>query len=121
MSHDNHVVFHFQDLRPVIQEALDNQCQLLLVKDHGLYFMSEKGPMSPQTKRRLVAYAGGFNPDTVEFDDWYDRLREICGGDDFSETISVTSSPFQDVLRHQMDLEVAFTPTQYEMCAIEKK
>lgn len=118
MSPDNYAVFHAQDLCPVIQEALDNHCSLLLVKDHGLYFMSEEGPINPETKRRLVAYADGFDPDTVEFDDWYDRLRELCGGDDFAETISPEDTVMQAVLRFHASLNVSFTETAFRLVSV---
>jgi hypothetical protein len=118
MPHNNVVIFNAADLRPVIQEALDNRCQLLLVKDQGLYFMSEEGPINPQTKRRLVAYADGLNPDTAEFDDWYDRLRGICGGDDFAETISPQDTVIQAVLRYHTRLHVSFTKTTFRMVSV---
>ena len=118
MSHDTDVIFKATTLRPVIQEAIDNHCQLLLVKDDGLYFMSEDGSLSPETKRRQVAYAEGFNPAIVAFDDWYDRLREICGGDDFGEVISPDDAVMQAVLKYHANLRVSFTETSLTITAV---
>lgn len=109
MSDMNSVIFKAAALRPVIQEAIQNQCPLLLVKDSGLYFMAEKGELNPDTGRRLVAYADGFDPDKTDFDHWYPSLRAICGGDDFAETIESDTSLMQLVLNMHVNIRVAFT------------
>ncbi|ENA9696669.1 DUF3085 domain-containing protein [Salmonella enterica subsp. enterica] len=107
------VIFKAESLIPVIQEAMKNQCAVFLVKDHGLYMMSEKNRSDPQTGKVLtLSYAEGFNPDLAEFDDWYYELRDVCGGDDFCETLVVTENVLQTVLIHNADLNVSFTPTQ---------
>jgi len=41
----------------------------------------------PFLKYRYVIYAKGFNPNEVAFEDWYDKLHKICGGDDFVELL----------------------------------
>lgn len=117
MSHNNNdnVIFKATDLLPVIQEAIVHQCSLLLVKDHGLYIMSEKGPLDPVTKRRQVAYAEGFNPDVAEFDDWYDRLHDICGGDDFTEIFSPEDSMMQAVIKHNINIRISFTERSFSI------
>lgn len=108
------VIFKAETLIPVIQEAMKNQCAVFLVKDHGLYMMPENGMSGPKTGRVLtLSYAEGFNPDLAEFDDWYYELRDVCGGDDFCETLPVTDNVLQEVIRHSADLEVSFTPTQF--------
>ena len=108
MSDNNSVMFNSTELTPVIQEAHHNQCPLLLVKDHGLYFMAEKGELNLETGRRLVAYAEGFDPDNVAFEDWYDTLHDICGGDDFAESLASDSPVFKRVLSHQVNIRVEF-------------
>ena len=35
--------FKGSDLRPVLTEAIANQCRAVLVKDHGVYFLAERG------------------------------------------------------------------------------
>ena len=37
------VRFKGADLRPVLAEAIANQCRVILVKDHGVYFLAERG------------------------------------------------------------------------------
>ncbi|EGT5656564.1 DUF3085 domain-containing protein [Citrobacter braakii] len=121
IRHSGSVVFKAETLTPVILEARENRCPVLLVKDHGLYMMSEDGGFDPETQKRLtLSYAEGFDPDRVEFDDWYEDLREICGGDDFCETIASDNAAFSDVIDNNRDLRVAFTPTQFRMSTHNK-
>ncbi|MGU9648499.1 DUF3085 domain-containing protein [Salmonella enterica] len=113
------VIFKAETLIPVIQEAMSNKCSVFIVKDHGLYMMSEQGKLDQNTGKRLtLSYAEGFNPDLIEFDDWYYELKEVCGGDDFCETLPVTDSVLQSVIRHNADLKVSFTPTQFRYCTV---
>lgn len=61
---------------------------VLLVKDEGIYLMSNGLPFDPaepgdaRDVRRFVAYAKGFGPKAG-----YDKIRAAVGGDDFSEPI----------------------------------
>ncbi|WP_279629067.1 DUF3085 domain-containing protein [Caballeronia ptereochthonis] len=48
----------------------------MLVKDHGVYFMAERGEADPSGHRRHIAYALERNPNTVTFDIWYDRAHD---------------------------------------------
>lgn len=66
---------------------------LWLVKDHGVYLMSNGLPrllLDQNNKDRYaknrVAYANGFDPDKNV--DWYDRLG-MLNGDDFSAALPV--------------------------------
>ncbi len=66
---------------------------LWLVKDHGVYLMSNGFPrllLDQDNKDRYaknrVAYANGYDPDNNT--DWYDRLG-ILNGDDFSAALPV--------------------------------
>jgi hypothetical protein len=54
--------FKNADLRPVIAEAVANNCALLFVKDQGVYFMSENGERMPDGRQKLIAYAIDCNP-----------------------------------------------------------
>lgn len=62
--------FKSADLRPVLTEAIANQCRIVLVKDQGVYFLAERGERRPDGRQQLLAYAVGCNPDTDPFDDW---------------------------------------------------
>lgn len=86
--------FKASDIRPLWQHAKqspkhitpyepDREAQpgLILVKDQGVYLMSngEPGLLKTGTKSsHVVVYAEGHNPDVDDFDDWY------VGGDDFA-------------------------------------
>jgi hypothetical protein len=67
---------------------------LLFVHDQGVYVMSNgvprdfKNPAKPDDGS-YVAYAEGCNPAIGTFDEWYGMSRELVGGDDFAEVISV--------------------------------
>lgn len=63
--------FKGADLRPVLTEAIANQCRIVLVKDQGVYFLAERGERRPDGRQQLLAYAVGCNPDTDPFDDWW--------------------------------------------------
>lgn len=59
---------------------------LFLVKDSGIYLMSNGHPgLKLDETRHKVVYAKGYNPDTDE--DVWEKSRWAVGGDDFSEFI----------------------------------
>lgn len=118
MSHENSVLFKAALLVPVIQEARQHGCNIALVKDDGLYMLSEKGPINPATQRRLVAYAEGFDPSLVAFDEWYHPLRDICGGDDFAETLELNSPLFDVVMNYGVNLRVEFTDASFTVTPV---
>ena len=63
---------------------------LHLVKDRGVYLMSNGSPRLPgDAEYNFVAYAEGYNPSVDAFDEWYDNARVYLGGDDFVEHIDV--------------------------------
>jgi len=63
---------------------------LWLVKDDGIYLMSNGAPLQlapnsrPDALRALVAYAKGYEPDAP--DSWQ-KCRDAVGGDDFCEPL----------------------------------
>jgi Protein of unknown function (DUF3085) len=62
------------ELHAVLAEAGINGCRLILVKDHGVYLMSEIGESKPDGGgRKRVAYATGCNPSVDDFDTWWNR------------------------------------------------
>jgi hypothetical protein len=64
---------------------------LWLVGDQGVYLMSNGTPHLPRDEedaesgRSLVCYADECNPETLEFDEWWDNKRCSFGGDDGAE------------------------------------
>lgn len=74
------------ELHAVLTEAAVIGCRVILVKDHGVYLMSEFGESKPDGgSRKHIAYAMGCNPDVDDFDAWWNRARSEFGGDDFAE------------------------------------
>ena len=65
------------DLRLVLAEAKANRCRVILVKDHGVYIMSEIGVSNEQGQRKLLAYAVGCNPDKDDFDQWWELAPNL--------------------------------------------
>ncbi len=57
---------------------------LHLVKDHGIYVMSNGSPrqLIEGTDKSVVAYAIEANPNKLEFDEWWETAGRIMGGDD---------------------------------------
>ncbi|MEN8196752.1 MAG: DUF3085 domain-containing protein [Pseudomonadota bacterium] len=57
---------------------------LHLIKDQGIYLTANAAdlPLGEDSRRPDVVYADGFDPDAVDFDDWWDRARDVMGGDD---------------------------------------
>ncbi|MDR5804920.1 DUF3085 domain-containing protein [Caballeronia sp. LZ001] len=95
------------DLHPVITEARNHDCDILLVKDQGVYMMSQKTDDQKEGQSRLVAYAVECNPDFLPFDDWWDRAKQEFGGDDFVEHLSHDDGVFTRVLKDGYDLQMS--------------
>lgn len=70
---------------------------LILVKDDGIYLMSNGEPGLPETATtNKVVYALGyetlpFTADGDELMERYDKIRNAVGGDDFAEFLSARS------------------------------
>ncbi|EBI0477644.1 DUF3085 domain-containing protein [Salmonella enterica subsp. enterica serovar London] len=94
--------FSAKDLKPVLLEARKNHCGVVLVKDHGVYIMSETGELTP--RGRKVAYAKGCHPEKDEA--WWDTARAEVGGDDFGETINQTKSMINRILNERRMLSI---------------
>lgn len=105
--------FKGADLKPVISEAMTNQCRLILVKDEGVYILSERGERRPDKRQKLIAYAVGCNPEVDPFDDWWALANEEFGGDDFGEFFEVQGCVFSRILETGDDLELVTTTSQF--------
>ncbi|WP_339456248.1 DUF3085 domain-containing protein [Pseudomonas sp. EA_65y_Pfl1_P120] len=106
------LLFKGHDLRPVLAEAIANQCHVILVKDHGVYCLAEQGERQACGRQKLIAYAVGCNPGVDTFDDWWALARNELGGDDFGEHFDPHSEVFTRILNGEDDLELAATATQ---------
>jgi len=105
-------------LRPVLIEAIANQCRAVLVKDHGVYFLAERGERRPDGRQKLLAYAVGCNPDTDPFDDWWDLAQRELGGDDFAEYFDPKDGVFTRILHTADDLMLLATATHLSLEAV---
>lgn len=47
------VRFKGTELRPVLAEAVANQCRVILVKDQGVYFLAERGERRPDGRQKM--------------------------------------------------------------------
>ena len=111
------VRFKGTELRPVLAEAVANQCRVILVKDQGVYFLAECGERRPDGRQKTIAYAAGCNPDVDAFDDWWELARAEFGGDDFGEFFDPQDGVFALILNGEGDLEVSATATQLSLLA----
>lgn len=100
-------MIHFvaAELPPMICEARTQQCRIVLVKDHGVYTLSEKGEME-NGRRSTIAWAVECNPDMVPFDDWWERARAEFGGDDLAEQLDPNDAVFDRVIDESFDLRI---------------
>jgi len=107
--------FKSSDLRPVLAEAIANQCRVILVKDQGVYFLAERGGHNADGRMKLLAYAVGCNPDTDPFDDWWELARAELGGDDFGEFFNPKDGVFAHILHGTDDLMLSATATHLSL------
>lgn len=103
--------FKGAELRPVLAEAVANQCRVVLAKDQGVYFLAERGERRPDGRQALIAYAVGCNPDIDPFDDWWELALAELGGDDFGEHFDPRAKVFMYILNSEDDLELSARAT----------
>lgn len=112
------LLFKGSDLRPVLTEAIVNQCHIILVKDQGVYWLAEDGERQADGCQRLIAYAVGCNPDVDTFEDWWQLARNELGGDDFGENFDPNTEVFKQILNSEDDLKLSATPTHLSLRAV---
>jgi len=109
------------ELRAVLSEALANDCRIILVKDHGVYLMSEVGETTPNGSRKVLVYAIGCNPDLDEFEQWWNVAISELGGDDFSEYLDVNDGLLTELLETGDDLIIRATDTHLYLEVLKPK
>ncbi|WP_438811847.1 DUF3085 domain-containing protein [Pseudomonas pergaminensis] len=109
------------ELRAVLSEALANDCRIILVKDHGVYLMSEVGETTPNGSRKVLVYAIGCNPDLDEFEQWWNVAISELGGDDFSEYLDVNDDLLTELLETGDDLIIHATDTHLYLEVLKPK
>ena len=97
---------------------------LWLVKDHGIYLMSNGRPGLPDDEdepegRSKIVYAIGYDPRTG---DVWDKCRDAVGGDDFSEEIGNRKFWMDAVdLAPDGELEIQVTATSLKIGLVRKQ
>lgn len=115
------VIFKAETLIPVIQEAIKDNCNICLVKNHGLFIISENSDNNFDEWN--ICYAEGFDPEQYSADERYkiqDVLYDICGFGACVGRIPVDNATLRYVLEHNIDLEATLIPMQFGLRAIEK-
>lgn len=106
------------ELHAVLTEAALIGCRVILVKDHGVYLMSEFGESKPDGgSRKHIAYAMGCNPDIDDFDAWWNRARSEFGGDDFAEYFDLDDPVLESLRGTNGSLVVEATSTHLYIAA----
>ncbi|MDF5910542.1 DUF3085 domain-containing protein [Morganella morganii] len=90
--------------------------RFFFVKDHGVYVMAAKGEKNSNGMHN-VCYANGFNPDTTDFDELWDRMRDACGGDDFCESLELDPRSIELLSRTKPCLKIMLSETELEVIA----
>nr|WP_237737024.1 DUF3085 domain-containing protein [Serratia fonticola] len=98
--------FAAANLSFVIHQARFHHCQMMLVKDQGVYFLAEND-------KDILAYAIGCNPAVDKFDDWWELSRRELGGSDFVEYFNPHDPVFSELLEMNLDLLVEATPDHF--------
>lgn len=115
------LLFRNCDLRPVLTEAIANQCRVILVKDQGVYWLAEHGERLASHRQKWIAYAVGCNPDVDAFDDWWPLGRDELGGDDFGEHFDPKMKVFKQILDSKDDLLLTASETHLTLEAVRAK
>ncbi|EBZ5771668.1 hypothetical protein EC412_05200 [Salmonella enterica subsp. enterica serovar Redlands] len=114
------VIFKAETLIPVIQEAIKDNCNVCLVKNHGLFIISENSDNN--FNEWNISYAEGFDPDLYESGELYklqDALYNISGSAVCVGRIPVDNTALRHVLENKTDLEATLIPMQFSLRATE--
>jgi hypothetical protein len=100
---------------------------VILVHDQGVYLMSNGVPrdmLDAQNdevgKGSFCAYARGCDPTKQEFDDWWERSRELVGGDDFAETLEWAARLKQMLDAGAKQITINVTANNLELMPVKK-
>jgi hypothetical protein len=101
---------------PYVGPNKDVPVGLILVKDDGVYLISNAVTEKPPSETGLIAFAKGLNaPSKLDRLDarseQYDKIRRAVGGDDFAEAVNLNPSTEQLIV-DGMDFIVYLTADQ---------
>ena len=120
------LTFNIDNLRELIQFEKDHMetgepVNVRLVGDEGVYFMPKRFRRAGETARSPIVFAEECNPNTMEFEDWWQNKRNSWGGDDGSTNVPIRA------LSHVLDnpkaeaLSVTFLENSIEFFAFDKQ
>ncbi|CRM75100.1 hypothetical protein [Pseudomonas sp. 58 R 3] len=79
------LLFKGSDLKPMLTEAIANQCSIILFKVQGVYWLAERVERQANGRQKLLPVGWACNPDVDAFDDWWALARNELGGEEFGE------------------------------------
>lgn len=88
-----------------------------LVGDHGVYLMPNA--MLAEGEKPAVVYAEECNPDTMDFDDWWEAKRASFGGDDGVEFLD--ANVIRKAVADESPLLVDFSPDEMRISTLAKR
>lgn len=96
--------FRSSELLPVLEEAQSDNCRVVLIQDHGVYFISEFAERTIEVPWTNLAYAIGCNPRVDAFDKWWNTAQSELGGDGLREYFDLSDPVFRALLSGAEDL-----------------
>lgn len=103
---------------PYVGNRQDVPVGLILVKDDGIYLISNAVRAETPSASGLIAYAKGYEAPSKLADDergeQYEKIRDAAGGDDFAEAITISESTAR-MLLDGMDFILYLMPDKITM------
>jgi hypothetical protein len=120
------LTFNIDDLRNLIEFEKKHMetgepVNVRMVGDEGVYFMPKRFRRAGETARSPIVYAEECNPNTMEFEDWWQNKRSSWGSDDGGTNVPIRA------LSHVIDnpkaeaLSVTFLEDKIEFFAFDKQ
>lgn len=100
---------------------------LFLVHDQGVYLMSnglpaDKEGLDPKSPMCFVVYARGCDPKKDQ--DWWERARDLVGGDDFAENLPASDfkpATIEALRAGSLDVVIHVNETQFEIRLVPRR
>lgn len=108
------MIFRFKagDVAIIVQQAIEAECDVLLVKDEGLYLrtgFNNRGKFH-------ICYAEGFDP--RKNPNYFDELAEVLGGSDDISYIDPKADFFLDIVEKKLHLGIKFYEDKLELSGL---
>ncbi|AQT47990.1 DUF3085 domain-containing protein [Bartonella choladocola] len=106
--------FKYQNLMPVLLDALSQSSRIKLCKNVGVYFC----PARQSKDNPLIAYAEKFDPRKDVYDTLCYRANQMFGDEEFTELYRPTDDVFQEILNIECDLAAGIINDQLKLWPI---